>query len=138
MGQLHYVSLHRGTFAPPRQRQQIQANQQPLQFNQQQCQPSHLIQQHTAEQEDKEQAEDEEAFHSQAQLRGLPYDTVMQKENVSPDSIFSVAPGEGQKPLSILADESFEEKCNPTKYTTGKFGLMANREKKLIVRKYFN
>ncbi len=28
--------------------------------------------------------------------------------------------------------------CNPTKYPFGKFGLMANREKKLTVRKYFN
>ena len=28
--------------------------------------------------------------------------------------------------------------CNPTKYPTGKFGLMAHREKKLTVRKYFN
>ena len=58
--------------------------------------------------------------------------------NVSADSVFSVAPGEGQKPIPILTDEGFEVMCNPTKYPTGKFGLMAHRDKKLTVRKYFN
>ena len=54
------------------------------------------------------------------------------------DSIFSVAPGEGHKPIGILTDEHFEEMCNPTKYPRGKFGLMSNRKVKLTVRKYFN
>ena len=54
------------------------------------------------------------------------------------DSIFSVAPGEGHKPIGILTDEHFEEMCNPTKYPRGKFGLMSNRKVKLTVCKYFN
>ena len=61
-----------------------------------------------------------------------------QDGNASEDSIFSVAPGEGQKPIAILSDEHFEEMCNPTKYPYGNFGLKANREKRLTVRKYFN
>ena len=54
------------------------------------------------------------------------------------DDIFSIAPGERQKPIAILTDEHFEEMCNPTKYPCGNFGLLANREKRLTVRKFFN
>ena len=58
----------------------------------------------TEEQEEREQAEDEEAFHHHLQLRGLPYDTVMHREdtNLSADSVFSVAPGEGGQFQSSL------------------------------------
>ena len=70
----------------------------------------------------------------QAQLRGLPYDSFLQREMTA--DIFSVAPGEGQKPIGILSDEHFKEICNPTKYPGGKFGLMSNRKIKLTVRNY--
>ena len=94
---------------------------------------------HTSE-EDHRQVEDEQAFNHQAQLRGLPYECSMHREDIdtSADNVFSVAPGEGQKPIAILTDEHFEEMCYPNKYPCGNFGLMANREKKLTVRKYFN
>ncbi len=90
--------------------------------------------------QDQQQAEDNAALHHQSQLRGLPYDTLMHREDVeaSADGVFSNAPSEGQKPIAILTDEHFEEMCNPTKYPGGSFGLMANRERKLTVRKYFN
>ena len=58
--------------------------------------------------------------------------------NTGADGVLSVAPGEGQKPIAILTDPHFEEMCNPTKYPAGGFGLMANRERKLTVRKFFN
>ena len=32
------------------------------------------------------------------------------------DNVFTVAPGEGQKPIGILNDKHLEEMCNPTKY----------------------
>ena len=146
MGQLHYVSLHRDSTSVSGEASV--SHQPPVYTHQQiQTQPQHVhvrpAQQcplAAQEQEQREQAEDDEAFHCQAQLRGLPYDTVMQREdnNVSADNVFSVAPGEGQRPIPILTDESFEQMCNPAKYPTGKFGLMANREKKLTVRRYFN
>lgn len=65
----------------------------------------------------KESIEDEEAFIYQAQLRGLPYESCMQREDLrtSANSTLSVAPGEGQKPTGILTDEHFEDMCNPTK-----------------------
>jgi len=42
------------------------------------------------------------------------------------DSIFSVAPWEGHKPIGILTDEHYEKMCNPTKYPSGKSGMMSN------------
>ena len=64
-----------------------------------------------------EEDEDEEAFTHQALL----YESGLQREDLdtSADGVFSVAPGEGQKPIAILTDEHFEEMCNPSKYPTG-------------------
>ena len=93
-----------------------------------------------SEDSNKESIEDEEAFNHQAQFRGLPYDSCMQREDLemTAENVFSVAPGEGHKPIGILTDEHFEEMCNPTKYPGGKFGLMSKREIKLTICKYFN
>ena len=90
---------------------------------------------------DQEFVEDQEALKHQAQLRGLPYDSCLLREDTvdaTSDNIFAIAPGEGHKPISILQDKHFEEMCNPTKYPTGKFGLITERKTKLTVRKYFN
>ena len=54
------------------------------------------------------------------------------------DNVFSVAPGEGQKPIGILSDKHFEEMHNPTKYPTGRYGLVTDRKTRLTVHKYFN
>ena len=90
---------------------------------------------------DQEFVEDQEALKHQAQLRGLPYDSCLLREDTvdaTSDNIFAIAPGEGHKPISILQDKHFEEMCNPTKYPTGKVGLITERKTKLTVRKYFN
>ena len=90
---------------------------------------------------DQEFVEDQEALRHQAQLRGLPYDSCLLREDTvdaTSDNIFAIAPGEGHKPISILQDKHFEEMCNPTKYPTGNFGLITERKTKLTVRKYFN
>ena len=64
------------------------------------------------------------AFQHQIQLRGLPYDTVLQRVDIIDGKVISVAPGEGQKPIPILNDKYFEEMCNPTKYPRGQYGLL--------------
>ena len=95
----------------------------------------------STEEHDKEFIEDQEAFKYQAQLKGLPYDRFLQREDTldaTTDNVFSVAPGEGQKPIGILSDKHFEEMCNPTKYPTGIYGLVTERKTRLTVRKYFN
>ena len=74
------------------------------------------------EEHDKGFIEDQEAFQCQAQLRGLPYDSFLQREDMvdaTTDNVFTVAPSEGQKPIGILNDKHFEEMCNPTKYPSG-------------------
>ena len=58
--------------------------------------------------------------------------------DITPDRTVSVAPGKVQKPISILTDQHFEEMCNPTKYPTGKCGLITERKTKLTIRNYFN
>ena len=43
-------------------------------------------------------------------------------ETVTPESdaqIYSIAPAEGQKPISIMTDEHFEEMANPDKVCLG-------------------
>ena len=80
---------------------------------------------------DQEFVEDQEALRHQAQLRGLPYDSCLLREDTidaTSDNIFDIAPGEGHKPISILQDKHFEEMCNPTKYPTGRFGLITERQ----------
>ena len=79
-------------------------------------------------------------LHPEAELRGLSFESCLQKEDmdVTGEEMFSVAPGEGHKPIPILTDKHFEETCNPTKYPRGNGGLTSERKIKLTVRKYFN
>ena len=93
------------------------------------------------QEQDQEYLEDQEALRHQAQLRGLPYDSCLLRENevdATMDNIFAIAHGEGHKPIGIHQDKHLEEMCSPTKYPTGKFGLITERKTKLTVRKYFN
>ncbi len=46
----------------------------------------------SGEHSEKESTEDEEALNQQALLRGLPYDSCLQREDLE-DSCFTVAPG---------------------------------------------
>ena len=73
------------------------------------------------------------------QLRGLPDSYLLRKDtaDASTDNIFSVAAGEGHKPISIL-HLILEEMCNPTKYPTGKFGLITEKKTNPTICKYFN
>ena len=84
----------------------------------------------------KEFIEDQEALQHQSQLRGLPYDSFLQSEDAidaTTDNVFTVTPGEGQKPIGIRSDNYFEM-CNPTNYPTGRYGLITERKTRLTVR----
>ena len=48
--------------------------------------------------------------------------------------MFTVAPGKGQKPVSILNDQHFEGMCNPTMYPTGRWTCIMEKKPRLIVR----
>ena len=74
--------------------------------------------------EEKERAEDEAAFEHEYQIKGALFETTLTPENPElGEKIYSVAPGEGQKPIPILTDIKFEEMCNPDKYPFGQGGI---------------
>ena len=52
--------------------------------------------------------------------------------------LYSIAPAEGQKPISIMTDSSFEEMSNPDKFCFGTGGFHTERPRKISYRKYFN
>ena len=56
------------------------------------------------------------------EITGGTHASMMSLEN--PEQIVSIAPAEGQKPLFIMSDPSFELMCNPDKFCfgTGGFG----------------
>ena len=125
IGQFHYMALEKINCQQPNQVNSVDSQH-----------PGPQVR--ITPEDNQERVEDEKAFNHQTQLRGLPYESSMQRENVdaNTDGVFSVAPSEGQKPLAILSDVHFEEMCNPTKYPCGNFGLLENREKKLTVWPY--
>ena len=60
-------------------------------------------------------------------------------ENPESDAqTYSIAPAEGQKPISIMTDSSFEEMSNPDKFCFGTGGFHTERPRKITYRKYFN
>ena len=88
------------------------------------------------------EAEDQTTVEQQVQLRGIPYDTCLQREDddeISDDKIVSIAPGEKQRPIQILSDEHFEELACPNMFPLGRGGFKSSeREVQLTPRKYFN
>ena len=73
------------------------------------------------------------------QITGGPQASMMTLEN--PEAFghaISIAPAEGQKPLSIMTDAEFEAMVNPDKFCFGKGTFNTERPKKLTYRKYFN
>ena len=84
--------------------------------------------------------EDIIALEENCKLRDLPFDTCLQNElHEEPDQIFSIAPGEGKRPIPLLTDTLFEELANPDKFPSGKGGFAdTQRDTKLTLRKYVN
>lgn len=73
------------------------------------------------------------------QITGGPQASMMMLENPEAfGQIFSIAPAEGQKPLSIMTDKAFEAMFNPDKFCFGKGTFNTDRPRKLTYRKYFN
>ena len=72
-------------------------------------------------------------------MRGLSYDTCLQNETEEANQTFSLAPGEGMKPIPLLTDSLFEELLNPEKFPKGKGGFAdTNRSTRLTLKKYIN
>ena len=87
-----------------------------------------------------EDTEDMIAMEENCKLRDLPYDTCLQsKLPEEANQIFSIAPGEGSKPIPLLTDKLFEELANPEKFPSGKGGYAdTQRHTRLTLGKYVN
>ena len=70
------------------------------------------------------------------QITGGPTASMMSPGH--PESIVSVAPAEGQTPVSIMNDPNFEAMFNPDKFCFGNGTFSNERPRKLTYRKYFN
>ena len=88
--------------------------------------------------DEKEEKEDMIAIEENCKLRDLPYDTCLQNElPEEANQVFSIAPGEGNKPIPLLTDTLFEELANTDKFPYGKGGFTdTERDTKLTLRKY--
>ena len=127
--QQHYMSLH------------------PLPFHDQVADPDATTQAHPATEEatnddEQQEKEDAEAFEKSCRLRGIPHNTLLQNEfrddSVHENVTYSIAPGEGQKPLPLLTDHHCEELAYPDKFPSGKGGFHCDRPMKITHRKYVN
>ena len=89
---------------------------------------------------DEIEKEDLIALEENCKLRDLPYDTCLQNElPEEANQIFSIAPGEGNKPIPLLTDTLFEELANPDKFPYGEGGFADTEiDTKLTLRKYVN
>ena len=68
--------------------------------------------------------EDLIALEENCKLRDQPYDTCLQNElPEEANQVFSIAPGEGNKPIPVLTDTLFEELANPDKCAYVKDGF---------------
>ena len=73
------------------------------------------------------------------QITCAPQESLLSVENPEADAqTYSVAPAEGQKPISIMSDTNFEEMSNPDKFCLGNGGFSTERPRKITYRKYFN
>ena len=73
------------------------------------------------------------------QITCCPQESMLSAENPEADAqTYSVAPAEGQKPISIMTDSKFEEMANPDKFCFGEGGYNTERPRKITYRKYFN
>ena len=88
----------------------------------------------------EEDNEDILAMEQNCNLRDLPIDTCLQCEvPEQANQIFSIAPGEGSKPIPLLTDKLFEELANPEKFPNGKGGYAdTERHTRLTLQKYVN
>ena len=77
---------------------------------------------------------------SEDKLRGIPYNTCLQPADEIPGNhVFCFAPGEGERPVSLLTDNQCEVLAFPSIFPTGKFGHYdQTRPVGLSCRKYFN
>ena len=85
------------------------------------------------------EVQDRDALEKSAELCGLPYETgLFSKDPDWTNKTLACAPGEKHKPIPLLNDRFFEEMSFPDKFADGKNGLLAERDKNIQTKRYFN
>ena len=83
-----------------------------------------------------------QAYDESVQLRGLPHNTCIQQEIFTDHrKTYSLAPGEGNRPIPLLTDGNFEELANPEKFPKGTGGFnnpATARTTPLSLKQYIN
>ena len=125
-----------------KQMQDINSDKSPLDsINDSECENSES-ENNTSKESNRNEIEEQDciALEENCKLRDLPYDTCLQNElPKEANQVFSIAPGEGNKPIPLLTDTLFEELANPDKFPYGNSGFTdTERDTKLTLRKYVN
>ncbi|XP_060596137.1 uncharacterized protein LOC132750210 [Ruditapes philippinarum] len=97
---------------------------------------SHDNKEQLTESEEETDKEDEHE-DNRSKLSGIPFDTCIQPKDIVNESVLSIAPGEGKRPVSFAQDKYAEELSFPQLFPTGKFGFSHERPTKLSMKKYF-
>lgn len=78
---------------------------------------------------------EQKCLDSKAEITALPYGTCVEIEKID-EAVYSIAPGEGHKPVYIVGDEKFETSCFPNFYPKGVGSFNTERETNIPLRKY--
>ncbi|XP_060571765.1 uncharacterized protein LOC132729947 [Ruditapes philippinarum] len=89
-------------------------------------------------QEHDNDVSDDEDLHELDIQKGIPLDTCLQPTECQGNDIISIAPAEGNRPLSLLNDPHAELLAFPVLFPYGRFGYNTNRCTRLHFRKYLN
>ena len=68
---------------------------------------------------------------------GVQFDTCLQRSE-GPGLEYNIAPGEGQRPISVFRDDQNEELSFPREFPKGRYGYSCNRNVKISRKKYYN
>ncbi|XP_078582369.1 uncharacterized protein LOC144865469 isoform X1 [Branchiostoma floridae x Branchiostoma japonicum] len=97
-----------------------------------------------SEEETMEEAALSEEEELDSRLRGLPHDTCLQPVDIGQDfldrhdeRVMCVAPGEGNKPISVFQEVGGEAMSFPVQFPTGKFSFNVDRDVRITPSKYF-
>ena len=92
----------------------------------------------THDQLQKEFEDDQSAANRMGEISIMPTCSVIHREDVE-GYIYEMAPGQGNKPQSVLRDPDMEVLAFPNLFPTGKFAFdIAERQTKLYMRRYLD
>ena len=75
------------------------------------------INEQSVDDDSNELIDNENIHEGDRQITGSPLESCMSFENPeSNNQIYSIAPAEGEKPISFMTDKDFETMCNPSNF----------------------